>query len=56
MPSKSKDSDELTREILPVYTSYWARSSLIRIFSVCYSEKHFVNSTPENQHLRTERE
>ena len=33
---------------------FW-RSSLIRVFPVCYSEKHFVNSSPENQHFNWER-
>ena len=33
------------------------RSSLIRVFPVCYSDKHFLNSHPDNQNnLRTERE
>ena len=27
------------------------RSSLIRVNPVCYSNKHFVNSRPENQHF-----
>ena len=27
------------------------RSSLIRVFPVCYSDKHFWNSRPENQHF-----
>ena len=27
---------------------FW-RSSLIRVLSVCYFDKHFVNSSPENQ-------
>ena len=27
------------------------RSCLIRVFFVCYSDKHFVTSSPENQHL-----
>ena len=31
-----------------------SESSLIRVFTVCYSDKHFVNSSPEN--LRTEGE
>ena len=26
-------------------------SSLIRFFSVCYLDKHFVNSSPDNQHF-----
>ena len=32
------------------------RSSLIRVFPVCYSDKHLVNSSPENPtfYLRTE--
>ena len=25
--------------------------SLIKVFPVCYSDKHFVNSSPENQHF-----
>ena len=29
---------------------FW-RSSLIRVFPVCYSDKHFVNSNPDNQRL-----
>ena len=29
---------------------FW-RSSLIRVFPVCYSGRHFVNSSPENQHF-----
>ena len=33
------------------------RSTLIRVFPVCYSDKHFLNSHPDNQHnLKTERE
>ena len=31
------------------------RSSLIRVFPVCYSYKHFVNSSPDNQHLLEDR-
>ena len=27
------------------------RSSLIRVFPVCYSDKHFVNCSPDNQHF-----
>ena len=27
------------------------RSSLIRVFPVCYSDKHFVNFSPGNQHF-----
>ena len=26
------------------------RSSLIRVFPVCYSDNHFVNSSPDNHH------
>ena len=29
-------------------------SSLIRVFHVCDSDKHFVNSSPENQHFNGE--
>ena len=29
---------------------FW-RSSLIRVFTVCHSEKHFVNSTPDKHHF-----
>ena len=28
-----------------------SRSSLIRVFPVCYSDKHFVNSDPDNKHF-----
>ena len=27
------------------------RSSLIRVYPVCYLDKHFVNSSPDNQHF-----
>ena len=27
------------------------RSSLIRVFPVCYSDKHFMNSSPDNQNF-----
>ena len=27
------------------------QSSLINVFPICYSNKHFVNSRPENQHF-----
>ena len=30
------------------------RSSLIRIFSVCFSDKHFVSASPDNQHFNWE--
>ena len=26
-------------------------NSLIRVFNICYSGKHFVNSIPEKQHI-----
>ena len=29
----------------------FSRSSLIRVFPVCYSDKHFVNFSPGNQHF-----
>ena len=29
----------------------FCRSRLIRIFPFCYSDKHFVNSSPDNQHF-----
>ena len=25
-------------------------TDLVRVFPVCYFDKHFVNSSPENQH------
>ena len=31
--------------------SDWFWRSLIRVFPVCYSDKYFVNSSPENQHF-----
>ena len=38
----------IDKQCRPRSDCFW-RSSLIRVFSVCYSDKHFVNSSPENQ-------
>ena len=38
----------LDKQSRPRSDCFW-RSSLIRIFPVCYSDKHFVNSSPENK-------
>ena len=40
----------LNKQRRPRSDCFW-RSSLIRVFSVCFSDKHFVNSSPENQHF-----
>ena len=42
-----KGLDKLCR---PRSDSFW-RSSLIRAFPVCHSAKHFINSSPDNQHF-----
>ena len=39
------------KSLRPRSDCFW-RSSLIRVFPVCYSDKHFVNSNPDSQHLR----
>ena len=38
----------LRQKCRPRSDCFW-RSSLIRVFSVCYSDMHFVNFSPENQ-------
>ena len=38
-----KDLDKQSRQ------NGFFRSSLIRVFPVCYSDKHLVNSSPDNQ-------
>ena len=32
-------------------SDYFFRSSQISVFPVCFSDKHFVNSSPGNQHF-----
>ena len=32
-------------------SAYPDQTSLISVFPVCFSDKHFVNSSPDNQHL-----
>ena len=40
----------LVKQYRPRSDCFW-RLSLIRVFPVCYSEKHFVNSNSDIQHL-----
>ena len=42
--------NSLAKQRRPISDCFW-RSSLIRAFPVCYSDIHFVNSSPENQHF-----
>ena len=43
-------SDPWDKQCRPRSNCFW-RSSLIRVFPVCYSDKHFANSSPEKQHI-----
>ena len=49
--------NNIDKQLIPRSDSFF-RSSLIRVFPVCYSDIPFVNSSFENQHLfsRTESE
>ena len=40
----------LDKQCRPRSDCFWW-SSLIRVFPVCYSDKHFMNSSPEKKHL-----
>ena len=40
----------LDKQCRPRSDCFW-RSSLIRVCTVCYSDKHFVNSSPDNKHF-----
>ena len=40
----------LDKQCSPKSDSFW-KSSLIKVFPICYSDQHFVNSSPENQHF-----
>ena len=46
--------NSLDKQCSPRSDCFW-RSSLIRVFPVCYSDEHFVNSNPENQHFFLEK-
>ena len=43
----------LDKQCMPSSDCFW-RSSLIWAFPVCYSDKHFVNSIPDNSHFYLE--
>ena len=40
----------LEKQRRPSSDCFW-RSSLIRVFPICYSDKHFVHSSPVNQYI-----